>query len=109
MFRLPKAKTVFLLVSKPSDAPNLDAPNLKGNNVWHSCFFWSLVLWVYSYCLRFPFDCAPHVRPVPLIQLFSLELSTHGNCQSRHLEEEDDYNCDRNWRLGNQRFIPDTR
>jgi hypothetical protein len=76
-------------------------PNLKGNNVRHSCFFWSLVLWVYIHCLRFALDRAPHVRPVPLIQPSSLELGTHRNCQSRHLGQEEDYHSDRRWRVGN--------
>jgi hypothetical protein len=61
----PKAEVVFLFVSEPSDAPNLKG---KLNGVWHSCIFWSLVLWVSSPCLRFSLDRAPHVRPVPLIQ-----------------------------------------
>jgi hypothetical protein len=71
--------------------------------------FSGLVLCVSSPLLRFTFDRAPHVRPVPLIQLSSLELGTHGHCQSRHLEQEEDYHSDRSWRLGNQCYIPDSR
>ena len=78
------------------------------NNIWHSCIFWSLDIWVSGHCLRFSFDRAPYVRPVPLIQLSPLELSTYGLCQSCHLEQEEDYHSDRSWRLGNQRYIPDS-
>ena len=99
----PKAAVVFLFVSKPSDAPIL-----KANNVWHPCIFWSLVLCVSGPCLRFSLNRAPHVRPVPLVQLSSLELGTHSRCQSCHLEQEN-YHGDRRWCLGNQRYIPDSR
>ena len=61
------------MVSKPSDAPNL-----KENNVRHSCFFWSLALCVSISLLRLSLDRAPHVRPVPLIRLSSHEFGTHG-------------------------------
>ncbi len=105
----PKVEYIFQFVSKPSDTPNLDFSNLKENNVRHSCFFWSLVLCVSSPFLRFSLDRAPHVRPVPLIQPCSLELGTHRHCQSRHLEQEEDYHSDLSWRLGNQRYIPDSR
>ena len=100
----PKVEIIFQFVSKPSDATNL-----KGNNIWHSCLFWFLVLCVSNPCLRFSLDRAPHVRPVPLIQISSLELDTHKHCQFRHLEQEEDYHSDRRWRLGNQRYIPDSR
>jgi hypothetical protein len=58
----PKAYFVFQFVSEPSDTPNL-----KENNEWHSSFFWTLVLCVSGRFLRFSFDRAPHVRPLPLI------------------------------------------
>ena len=101
----PKVKTVFLLVSKPF---RCTVPNLKGNNAWHAYIFWSLVIWVSSHCLRFSLDLAPHVRSVSLIRLSSLELSTYGYYQYRHLEQDENYNSDRSWRLGNQLYIPDS-
>ena len=64
--RDPKVKTVFLFVSKPSDALNSSE-----NNVWQSCFLWSLVLWVSSHRLCFSFDRASYVRPVPPIRFIS--------------------------------------
>jgi hypothetical protein len=102
----PKVEIVFQFVSKPSDAPNL-----KGNDglALLLTIFLSLVLCISSCFLRFSLDRAPHVRPVPLIQLFPLGLGTHGHCQSRHLEQEEDYHSDCRWRLGNQRYIPDSR
>jgi hypothetical protein len=93
-----KVEIVFQFVSQPSDAPNL-----KGNDglALLLTIFLSLALCISSCFLRFSLDRAPHVRPVPLIQLSSLELGTHGHCQSRRLEQEEDYHSDRRWRLGN--------
>ena len=101
----PKAAIVFLFVSKPTGT---DAHNLNANNDWHSCIFWSPVLWVSGPCLRFSLDCAPHVRPVPLVQSSSLELGTHRRCQSCHLEREN-YHGGRRWCLGDQRYFSDSR
>lgn len=46
------------------------------DNVWYSCFFPSLVLWLSYHCLRFSLDRVMHGRPVHRIQSPFRKLGT---------------------------------
>ena len=76
----------------------------EGIIVWHRCFCFPDI-WEYDYFCFFSLDCGPHVRPVPRF----VGLTAHGHRQRRHLESEEDYYCDSNWRLGDQRHILHSR